>query len=89
MRYIGSTTKQLWGLAFALFCLWSGLPEYLAYAEAVQQTNPTEVAQTVDKLKRLFQALAAVHDIPRETFDAKAVVEQCRAGPTKLFVGAR
>jgi hypothetical protein len=46
MQYISSTTKQLcWVLAFALFCLWSGLPEYLAYAEAVQQTSPTEVTQ--------------------------------------------
>jgi len=67
VRSIGSTTKQLcWVLAFALFCLWSGLPEYLAYAEAVQQTSPTKAAQTADKLEKLFQAIeAAVRDIPR------------------------
>jgi hypothetical protein len=91
MRCFGSTTKQLcWGLAFALFCLWSGFPEYLAYAGAVQQSTPTEVAQTVDKLKRLFQALdAAARDIPRETFDAKAVVEKVGRDPTKLFAWVR
>ena len=43
MRSIGSTTKPLcWVLRFVLFCLWSGLPEYLSYAEAVQQTKATD-----------------------------------------------
>jgi hypothetical protein len=91
MRYISSTTKQLcWVLAFALFCLWSGLPEYQAYAEAVQQTSPTEVTQTFDKLEKCFKALeAALRDIPRETFDAKAVVEHVGLDPRKLFEWVR
>ena len=91
MRHIGSTTKQLcWVLAFVLLCMWGGLPEYMAYAEAVQQTNSTEVAQTADKLEKLFQALeAAARDIPRETFDAKAVIEKVGRDPTKLFAWVR
>jgi hypothetical protein len=91
MRYISSTTTQLcWVLAFALFCLWSGLHEYLAYAEAVQQTSPTEVTQTFDKLEKWSKALeAALRDIPRETFDAKAVVEHVGLDPRKLFEWVR
>jgi hypothetical protein len=91
MRSIGSTTKQLcWVLAFFLLCMWSGLPEYLAYAGAMQQTSPTKTAQTVDNLKRLFQALeAAARDIPRETFDTKAVIEQVGRDPTQLFAWVR
>jgi hypothetical protein len=66
--------------------MWSGLPEYLAYARAMQQTNPTKTAQAVDKVNRLFKVLeAAMRDIPPDTFDAKAVVEHVGRDPRKLF----
>jgi hypothetical protein len=88
---MGSTTKQLcWVLAFTLFYMWSGLPEYLAYAEAVQQTRPPKGVHTVERLERLFQALgAAARDIPRETFDAKAVVAHVGRDPRALFQWVR
>jgi hypothetical protein len=73
-------------MVFVVFFTGSGLPGYLAYAAAVQQTSPTQVAQTEDKLKKLFQALeAAARDIPRETFDTKAVIEHVGRDPVKLF----
>jgi hypothetical protein len=77
-------------LAVALFWLWSGLPENLAYAGAVPQSGPTEIAQAVEKLEKLFKALeAAARDIPRETFDAKAVIEDVGRDPRKLFEWVR
>jgi hypothetical protein len=73
-------------MVFVLFYTWSGLPGYLAYAAAVQETSPTQMAQTEDKLKKLFQALeGAARDIPRETFDTKAVIEHVGRDPIKLF----
>jgi Transglutaminase-like superfamily len=45
MRYIGSTTKPLcWVLAFALLCMWSGLPEYLVYAQDTPQSLTSDEA---------------------------------------------
>jgi hypothetical protein len=72
MRSIGSTTKQLcWVLAFVLLCMWSGLPEYLAYAEAPQSPNTT----AVQNFDALLNALRSVErEVPRTTFDPKAIL---------------
>jgi Transglutaminase-like superfamily len=60
MRSIRSTTKPLcWVLAVALFCLWSGLPEYLAYA---QETPPPVNSKEAEEFRSSLEQIRAKID---------------------------
>jgi hypothetical protein len=55
MRSLGFTTKQAcWVLAFALFCMWGGIPEYLAYArDKPRKIAPKQAEEFRHSLERI------------------------------------
>lgn len=84
-------TKHLCGvMCFLLTFTWSGLPRYLATARAATEPRAADLNQVAGRLEKMFKALeAAEREIPRETFDLKAIVEKVGNDPQKLFEWVR
>ena len=70
-----------------LLYTFSGIPRYLS---AVHAAAPTQQDQALGRLKKLFDALeAAQREIPRDTFDPKAIIKKVGRNPVKLFEWVR
>ncbi|MGH7381031.1 MAG: hypothetical protein ACREKR_02205 [Candidatus Methylomirabilales bacterium] len=86
MRYVVSK-KLCWFMIVVLLFTFSGLPD-LAFAQTPSQS--AEMKQVADRLKKMFKALEqAEREIPRDTFDAKAIVAKVGKDPVKLFEWVR
>ena len=58
--------------------------------EAAAELGPEELKRMAEEMERAFKALeAAEKDIPRDTFDPKAIVEKVGNDPAKLFEWVR
>jgi hypothetical protein len=78
-----------WLMSFVLLVTWSGLPS-LDVTQAAPQPGTAELHRMAERLEKMFEALeAAQREIPRDTFDLKAIVEKVGRDPQKLFAWVR
>ena len=86
-----NTLKNLsWAMVFILFISFSGIPQNAAYAQKTAHLNEEDRKRAAEKLENLFDALEeAAKEIPRDTFDPKAIVEKVGTDPQKLFEWVR
>ena len=79
-------------VTFALFFLWVTVPAGppVRGQDQPKPRSPAEVKRITNDLERSFKALeASQREIPRDTFDPKAVVDQVGKDPSKLFQWVR
>lgn len=82
--------KICWAMVFILSVTWSGIPQKLAFAQKTARLSEEERKKEVEKLKKLFDALEeAAKEIPRDTFDPRAIVDKVGKDPIKLFEWVR
>jgi hypothetical protein len=88
--HIAKIKNISWLMIFVLFITWSSIPQDLAFAATTNKLSKEELEQAAQKLERLFDALEeAAKEIPRDTFDPKAIVEKVGKNPEKLFEWVR
>ena len=84
------TKKLSWPIIFVLLFSWSGIPRYASVVHAAAEPKAAELNKLADKMEKMFKALeAAQREIPRETFDPKAIVTKVGKDPRKLFEWVR
>src|SRR5438093_6293261 len=65
-------------------------PPKSAKKETAAEPSPEDLKRMADEMERAFKALeAAEKEIPRDTFDPKAIVDKCGRDPVKLSESGR
>ena len=77
-------------MSFVLFITWSSIPTDFAIAAEMGKPAKEELEQAAQKLAKLSDGLEeAVKEIPRDTFDPKAIIKKVGEDPEKLFEWVR
>lgn len=77
-------------MVFVLLLVWHSPLRYQACASEAARQNKEEREKLVKQLEKLFDALEqAEREIPRDTFDPRAIVQKVGTDPEKLFEWVR
>jgi hypothetical protein len=82
--------QKAFSLLLVILLAWQAPLQYWARAGEAERHNKEQREKIAEQLEKLFDALEqAAREIPRDTFDPKAIVQKVGTDPEKLFEWVR
>lgn len=88
--HIFASKKICWFVIFIFIFVWSGMVELMAYSKQKTRIDTEDAAKMHAQLKKLFEALDEIsREVPRESFDPKAIIQAIGSDLDKIFEWVR